>query len=124
MRVLLVEDEPSVRDFVSLLLQDLGYRVLSTDSGRAAVVLLQGGTRIDLLLTDLVMPGGVSGQQLSAIARQLLPDVRILLMSGYSGEQAAVGAAPSGLPLLRKPFNRRQFAEAVRGALERPVQPA
>ncbi len=119
--VLLVEDEPSVRDFVSMLLQGLGYQVLSAETGRAAVALLRAGTRIDLLLTDLVMPGGISGQQLAAIARQLLPTARILLMSGYSGEQAAAGTAPAGLPLLRKPFNRRQFAEAVRDALERPA---
>ncbi len=116
--VLLVEDEPTVRDFVALLLKGLGYRVVAADCGRSALPLLEATPGIDLLLTDLVMPGGISGQQLAAIAQRTKPAVRILLMSGYSGERAAGGGPPTGLPLLRKPFNRRQFAEAVRAALD------
>jgi PAS domain S-box-containing protein len=117
--VLLVEDEASVRDFVALLLRRLGYRVLAADSGPAALPLLQGEEPVDLLLTDVVMPGGMNGQQLAAAARRQYPDMPVLLMSGYSGELPLGGTAGAPLPLLRKPFNRRQFADAVRAALDR-----
>ena len=116
--VLLVEDEASVRDFVALLLRGLGYRVLAADSGPAALPLLQGTEPVDLLLTDVVMPGGMNGQQLAAAARRQHPALPVLLMSGYSGELPLAGSGGAPLPLLRKPFNRRQFADAVRAALE------
>ena len=116
--VVLVEDEATVRDFVAQLLRGLGYRVLAVESGPAALPLLRSSPSVNLLLTDVVMPGGMSGPQLAAAARRLRPDLPVLLMSGYSGALPGEPGALSDLPLLRKPFNRRQFAAAVRDALE------
>jgi CheY-like chemotaxis protein len=114
-RILLVEDEPLVGEFVSGQLQNLGFAVTAVEQGTAALSLLQQDTPFDLLLTDNIMPGGVSGQELCRQARRLRPDLRALLMSGYAGADLEEG---SGERLLRKPFNHRQLAEAVRLALE------
>jgi hypothetical protein len=77
--------------------------------------LLKEDAPFDLLLTDNIMPGGLSGQELCRQARRLRPELRALLMSGYAG--ADLEEEP-GERLLRKPFNRRQLAEAVRLSLE------
>jgi len=114
-RILLVEDEPLVREFVAGQLQQLGYAVTAVEQGTAALALLQQDAAFDLLLTDNIMPGGLSGQELCRQARRLRPALRTLLMSGYAG--ADLEEEP-GERLLRKPFNRRQLAEAVRLALE------
>ncbi|HKY94028.1 MAG TPA: PAS domain S-box protein [Kiloniellales bacterium] len=115
-RILLVEDEPLVREFVSGQLEHLGYQVTAVEQGTAALTLLQGDDRFDLLLTDNIMPGGISGIDLRRQARQLHPRLRVLLMSGYAGTD--LDEQEQGERLLRKPFNRRQLAEAVRLALE------
>jgi CheY-like chemotaxis protein len=114
-RILLVEDEPLVREFVAGQLENLGYAVTAVEQGTAALSLLQQDAVFDLLLTDNIMPGGLSGQELCRQARRLRPALRTLLMSGYAG--ADLEEDP-GERLLRKPFNRRQLAEAVRLALE------
>jgi PAS domain S-box-containing protein len=115
-RILLVEDEPLVREFVSAQLEHLGYQVTAVEQGTAALGLLQEGGRFDLLLTDNIMPGGVSGLDLRRQARQLSPRLHVLLMSGYAGTD--LEEQQEGQRLLRKPFNRRQLAEAVRLALQ------
>lgn len=114
-RILVVEDDPAVRKTVLAMLSDLGYETSEVDSGRAALERLQEGDNApDLLFTDLVMPGRMSGVQLAEEARRLYPRLKVLLTSGFSAEHVD-SAMP--LPLLRKPYRKEQLAAAVRDAL-------
>ena len=85
--ILLVEDEESVRSLTRRLLEKFGYTVHEASSGRAALELCRGGSvRFDLLLTDIIMPGGVSGRDLAAQLRDANPALKVIFISGYSGE--------------------------------------
>jgi CheY-like chemotaxis protein len=117
--VLLVEDDPLVRAHAATLLKALGYTPLEAEDGPAALALVAAGTPFDILFTDVVMPGGMSGRDLAdAIARHR-PNVAILFTSGYT-ENAIVhhGRLDRGVLLLAKPYRRQQLAEKLREALE------
>jgi CheY-like chemotaxis protein len=115
-RILVVEDEPFVRRIVVANLQGMGYETLEASTAQGALDLLREyAAGIDLLLTDVVMPGGMTGIELAEAARSSWPKIRILLTSGFSEEQAARG---SGFPLLSKPYRKVQLAQAVRLALD------
>jgi nitrogen-specific signal transduction histidine kinase len=117
--LLVVEDNDLVRQYVISLLQGLGYRVTSAGSGPEAIHVLQQSTDIDLLFTDVVMPGGVNGRELAEIARQLRPGIRVLFTSGYT-ENAIVhhGRLDRGVHLLGKPYRRQELAAKVRKVLD------
>ncbi|MFZ4789398.1 MAG: PAS-domain containing protein [Candidatus Competibacteraceae bacterium] len=117
--VLLVEDDPDIREFVARTLTGFGYAVREAANGREALALLATGIAPDLLLSDVIMPGGVSGHDLAIVARHQRPTLRVLLMSGYS-EQAADGL-PSDCARLEKPFLKLDLARAVRRVLDQPV---
>ncbi|MBL6082691.1 response regulator [Belnapia sp. T18] len=107
--VLVVEDEPAVLDMAVESVRELGYGTLAARDAAEALEHLQSGERIDVLFSDVVMPGGVDGIQLAERARRLRPDLRILLTSGYSA--SVVGhEIPKGLPLLLKPYVREDLA--------------
>jgi CheY-like chemotaxis protein len=112
--VMLVEDDPEVRQVMLRFLQSLGCRVAEFAHAEAALVGLAIGQRCDLLLTDIALGVGMRGSELARQVRLKLPHVAVLLMSGYSAEmlQAPVG---SGAPweLLRKPFERDELARAI-----------
>ena len=116
--VLVVEDDADVRTLATILLKDFGYEVLEAEGAAAALEILAGTTRINLLLTDMVLPGRVTGTILAAEARKLRPGLKVLFMSGYT-EKAAAGGGPLGPTdiLLQKPFHRLEFARKVRQAL-------
>jgi len=118
-RILVVEDEASVRVLVVAQLERLGYRVTEAGNGSEALSILRRDTNaFDLLLTDIVMPGPVSGDILADEARRLCPGMPVVLMSGYpEGTIAATGQAPSGQILLSKPFRKAELARVVRQAL-------
>ena len=117
-RVLLVEDAPSVRVFIRTQLQGLGYEVTDVGDGPSALQLLRMGAPFDLLLTDVVLPKGMSGVEIAREAQALIPSLKVLLTSGYSEEVFQTHGRPKGdTPLLRKPFRRRELSEAVRQAL-------
>jgi len=120
-RVLLVEDEPLVRQFVESQLLALGYRVASAGNGEEAVGLLQGDRGFDLLLTDIVMPGALKGPDLAAEARLLLPGIKVIYTTGYA-QQAALAQAdlPADSPVLSKPYRRATLARMLRGVLDKP----
>jgi len=121
-RVLLVEDDEAVRRFATLVLRELGYEVSEAANGRAALELDLAPGDVDLLLTDVVMPG-MSGPELAQRLRQRHPELRVLFMSGYSerGGNGRVGDL-SG-ELLEKPFTRRQLDGRIRDTLaDRPAQ--
>lgn len=113
--ILLVEDNDLVRSYVDEQLKSLGYRVIAVDNGPAALEVLQSGEPIDLLFTDVVMPGGLNGRQLAEEAHKLIPDLKVLFTSGYT-ENAIVhhGRLDRGVHLLSKPYRRQELAAKVR----------
>jgi CheY-like chemotaxis protein len=116
-RVLLVEDDSAVRTVTEGLLAELGCRVAAEADGPAALRRLETGEAFDLLLSDIVMPGGMSGVDLARLARASRPHLPIVLTTGYAGERFAEGAGEIDWPVLRKPFRAEQLALMVRDAL-------
>ncbi|MDP8917201.1 MAG: ATP-binding protein, partial [Pseudomonadota bacterium] len=110
-RILLVEDDEAVLQLGVEMLSELGYEVSTANSGHAALELLRGGQEADLVFSDLVMPGGVSGLQLAQAVREVRPDAKILLTSGYVGELAAAGQTE--FPLIDKPYERVALASKL-----------
>jgi CheY-like chemotaxis protein len=113
--ILLVEDDEPVLALGVEMLTELGYRVFSAPSGQAALDHIKQGVEFDLLFSDIVMPGGVNGVQLANAVRELRPDARILLTSGYVGETAPV--ADQGYELIDKPYERAALALRLRELL-------
>jgi signal transduction histidine kinase len=110
--ILVVEDEPAVRALAIKILGAKGYRVQAASSGAAALELYRREEGVfDLLLTDLVMPGGVSGAQLAAQLRAGQPGLRVIYMSGYGRDIAGVGADAN---FVQKPFDPEYLAKTVR----------
>jgi PAS domain S-box-containing protein len=117
--VLVVEDDPFVRNFAVSTLEGLGYRVLSAVDAQGALARINQGERIDILFTDVVMPGNVNGLQLAEQAKQILPGVKILLTSGYALETlAARGRLPQGVTILHKPYRKADLAKRLSEILE------
>jgi PAS domain S-box-containing protein len=117
--ILLAEDDADVRGYVAETLRDLNYRVIEAhDSTEALAVLAQSDVRVDLLLTDVVMPG-VNGRELANRARAFRPNLRILFMTGYS-QDAIVhqGRLDPDIELIEKPFRRDTLAVRVRAMLD------
>jgi CheY-like chemotaxis protein len=116
--VLLVEDDQDVLEIVTAMMEDFGYRVLTARNGVEALSILERGEPIDLLFTDLVMPHGVSGGDLARQARQMRPELKILLGSGYSARMSpSAAAAVADLPILGKPYRRSELAVKLRSVL-------
>jgi PAS domain S-box-containing protein len=117
-RVLLVEDEPKVLQFALSQLENLGYDVTAVTNGPEALDLLGQGGTYDLLFSDVVLPKGMSGVELARRARELRPDLKILLTSGYSEEAFQHHGRPEqGTILLKKPYRRKELAEVIRKVL-------
>lgn len=114
-RVLVVEDDPAVKRTLIRMLEELGYRTIEAASGSEALTQLRAQSPApDLLLTDLVMPGGMNGTELAEEARKMHPDLKVLLSSGFSAQH--VGGSIQ-FPLLRKPYRKERLAQAIRQAL-------
>jgi signal transduction histidine kinase/ActR/RegA family two-component response regulator len=117
--ILVVEDDGEVRELVVSQLAELGYRVHHVDRAAAALDRLAKGDNIALLLTDIVLPGGMSGIGLVGAVRERYPALRVLCMSGYAQDTlGARDAAKLGITVLNKPFRRADLARAVRAALD------
>jgi signal transduction histidine kinase/CheY-like chemotaxis protein len=117
--ILLVEDDEQVRQYAATQLRFFGYTVIEAADGPTALALLQQRGPIDLLFTDVVMPGGMNGRVLADTARRHQPGLRVLYTSGYT-ENAIVhhGRLDEGARLLAKPYRRSELDRAVREALE------
>jgi PAS domain S-box-containing protein len=115
--ILLVEDNAEVLEVASTLLQELGYRVVAVDGAAAALHVLAEGEPIDLLFSDVVMPGKLDGIALARRVARDYPAVRVLLTSGYA---TAANDAERGFPILRKPYRLGTLGRVLREALEAP----
>jgi CheY-like chemotaxis protein len=119
--VLVVEDDEDVRDLASESLRELGYQTLiARDAVEALEMLRQTNRRIDILFSDVVMPGGMNGAQLAVEARRLRPALKVLLTSGYtadalSSEHGVSGGMPT--TLLQKPYRTEELAARLRVVL-------
>ncbi|MFP2924179.1 response regulator [Pyxidicoccus sp. 3LG] len=116
--LLVVEDDAEVRATAVELLTELGYRVLKAHDGQSALAVIQSGIPIDLLFTDVVMPGPLRSPELARQAKALLPDLEVLFTSGYT-ENAIVhgGRLDPGVHLLSKPYRREDLARKIRQLL-------
>ncbi len=117
--ILVVEDDALVRKFVVAQLQSLGYTIVAAADGQAALAHLKSGRRFDLLFTDVVMPGGMTGRQLAHEFAKSQPATKVLYTSGYT-ESAMVhdGRLDPGVSLLSKPYRKSVLASMVRLALD------
>jgi CheY-like chemotaxis protein len=116
--ILVVEDDLAVQAVVVATLQSLGYRVLRASDAQAALSILQSGVHVDLLFTDVVMPGPLRSPELAQRARQLVPGIAVLFTSGYT-QNAIVhgGRLDPGVELLSKPYRQEDLARKVRHLL-------
>ena len=116
--ILVVEDDEDVRSAVHDMLMELGYRVFEADSAQAAIDVLRGGAPIDLLFSDVVMPGEVHTREMARIAREIRPDIKILFTSGYT-QNAIVhnGRLDDDVFLLSKPYRKHDLARKFRSLL-------
>jgi signal transduction histidine kinase len=120
--ILVVEDDAGVRGYVVEALRELNYSVMEADDAAAALAIItQADLRIDLLLTDVVMPG-MNGRELANRARVVMPNIRVLFMTGYS-QDAIVhqGRLDPDIELLEKPFRRETLAVRVQAILDREL---
>jgi PAS domain S-box-containing protein len=117
--ILVVEDDGALREYAKQILTELGYRVWEAGSGAEALATLDGGEPIDLLLTDVVMPGGIDGRQLADRAVRSRPGLKVLFMTGYT-RNAIVhhGRLDAGVHLIGKPFSFQELAARVRERLD------
>ena len=114
--VLVVEDNVEVADVTASLIEQLGYQTLRAENATDALNRLQRGDKIDLVLSDVVMPGGMNGIALAQEIGNHYPQIPVLLTSGYSD---VVQSAQSKFAILRKPFQLPVLEKSVREALER-----
>ena len=119
--VLIVDDEPSIRMLVTEVLEDLGYTAIEAADASAGLKVLQSDVRIDLLVTDVGLPGGMNGRQMADAARVSWPDLKVLFITGYA-ENAAIGnghLAP-GMAVLTKPFVMEALASRIKDLIAAP----
>src|SRR5690606_31605187 len=117
--ILAVEDDERVRKLTVSRLTQLGYRVRAAASGAEALDLLAADAGVDLLFSDVVMPGGMSGYQLRSHVLEHYPHIRVLLTSGYAEELVAGQAGPdANLKILHKPYRLADLAAAIEAALQ------
>ncbi len=115
--VLLVEDDPDVRRVIRLQLVGLGYPVIEADHAADALLLLASVPTVGILISDMVMPGGMDGRTLCHQANLSAPSVKALLISGFSDVDVASTEAAMGPPLLKKPFTSIELQQALDGLL-------
>ena len=117
--ILVIDDEPTVRLLIVDVLQDAGYRVLEAMDGPGGLKILQSDTRIDLLLTDVGLPGGMNGRQVADAGRALRPNLKVLFITGYA-ENAVIGNGQlgPGMQVITKPFAIDALANRVRDSID------
>ncbi len=117
--MLVIDDEATVRMLIVEVLQEAGYTALEADDGPSGLKLLQSTARVDLLITDVGLPGGMNGRQVADAARQTRPNLKILFVTGYA-ENAAVGNGhlDAGMEVVTKPFVMTELGNKIAEMLE------
>ena len=122
-KILLVEDEPVLRELVREILQAYQYQVIEAGSGVEALRIWdEHGGNFDLLLTDIVMPGGLNGSELAEQLRQRKPKLKVIFSSGYSAESSSKELQEDETAFLPKPYLPQQLAQKVRHRLDSPIR--
>lgn len=116
--ILVVEDDPRVRRVAVARLEDTGYRVLEADTAARALELLEAHPEVDLLFTDIVMPGGMSGDELAREARRVRPGIKVILTSGFAEPGVAVRELAATASWLKKPYTAMDLAVRLRDLLD------
>ena len=111
--MLLVEDDPSVAAIAETMLVELGHAVMRAENAEQAIKLLRADRPVDLLLTDVIMPGGVNGVELARQASALRPGLAVLLSSGYAGDAVDAALAEAPWPFLKKPYAADELTSAL-----------
>jgi CheY-like chemotaxis protein len=119
--ILVLEDDDDVRTYSVETLREIGYRVIEAHDGPSALRLLERQLRVDLLFSDVVLPGGLTGAQVSAQARAMRPGLKVLFTTGYA-RNAIIhhGRLDKGVHLITKPFSLNDLAAKVRDVLDAP----
>ena len=117
--VLVVDDEPTVRMLATEVLTELGYHPIEAEDGREGLAILNTGRRVDLLITDVGLPGGMNGRQVADAARVARPGLKVLFITGYA-ENAVLshGHLDPGMHILTKPFAMDELGRRVSAILE------
>jgi CheY-like chemotaxis protein len=116
--ILVVEDDNLVRTFVIGQIQSLGYATLAAINAKEAMAVIDGPGKVDLLFTDMIMPGSMNGRQLADAALQRRASLKVLFTSGYSNEAIIHhGHLDAGVLLLAKPYRKSDLAQMIRAAL-------
>ena len=117
--IMTVDDSPSMRMLLRAALTDLGYNVVEAEDGASGLEVLRSKTRVDLLVTDVGLPGGMNGRQVADAARALRPGLKVLFITGYA-ENAVVGNGhlDPGMEVLTKPFAIDDLADRIRGLID------
>ncbi len=116
--VLVVEDDADARSTLAAMVTELGYRVLEAENGRSALPLLERNRPVDILLSDVIMPGGMNGVDLAKAARKRRPDLKVLFVSGY--DRTAIAQATKyddSLRLLNKPFSLTDLSRELQALI-------
>jgi len=119
--VLVIDDEPTVRMLVADVLRDLGYAAIEAEDGPAGVKVLRSATGINLLITDIGLPGGMNGRQVADVGREMRPDLKVLYITGYT-ENITIDASllEFGTQILVKPFSVDTFVKKISSMLGGP----
>ncbi len=118
--ILVVEDDADVRTLTVALLRDLGYEILEAADGDSALAALDKASRVDLLFSDVVLPGGMSGPKLANEVKSRVPGISVLYTSGYTDNSIVhQGRIDKGVQLLNKPFRKATLAQTVRSVLDK-----
>jgi CheY-like chemotaxis protein len=118
--ILCVEDDRDVRQYVTVQLESLGYKVIVATGAPEALAIAAGGAAFDLLFTDIVMAGGMNGRELAERMVASRPSLRVLFTSGYAYDSLH-GRGTQGMPLLTKPYRKAELARMLRRCLDTPV---
>ncbi len=117
-KILIVEDDPAVLDMAAESLRELGYVVEQATDAQAALRTLDGNPGIDLMLSDIMMPGGMNGIELARIVRARMPGIKIILTTGYAASLDVQAPPPEGVEILAKPYRQEELAQCLRTMLD------